>query len=152
MITNAQKFWIQAETKKRFFYSGVSVGEDCVGAVAKAGDGDEGGLGEFGVVPVLGIVELWGGTTFLWYSLAARHNATAMIASANVHWKLAFMRTETDISWVKVCGTSALIDPINGISMPNAIFGIIVMNPNPIRKRITEYSGFRYPNPSSFWA
>jgi len=60
------------------------------------------------------------------------------------------MRTETEISWVKVWGTSALIDPINGISIPNAIFGIIIINTNPKRKRIKEYNGFRYPNPSSF--
>ena len=67
-VTNAQEFWIRAETKKRVFYFVVSVGEDCEGAVAKAGDvdGDEEGLGEFGVVPVLGSVELWGGTTLLW--------------------------------------------------------------------------------------
>jgi hypothetical protein len=54
--------------KKGFFYFVGSAGEDWVGAVAEAGDvdGDEEGLGEFGVVPVLGIVELWRGTTFLW--------------------------------------------------------------------------------------
>ena len=61
------KFRILVETKKSVFYFVGSANQDCVRAVTEAVVvyGDEGGLGGFGVVPVFGIVEPWGGTTFL---------------------------------------------------------------------------------------